>query len=131
MNVIALMLEKEQIGGSTASQTNTETYRTKKDTLKHGQFLYSNPSEYQQINATVAKIRLSMPYGVIRILRHTREGAQLTDNERVEHQKRNQPAIEKSPFGFGCGVQLSLWQTKARIMTKKNNKTTFKFGSTK
>ena len=45
----------------------------------------------------------------------------LTDmSNRVEHQKRNQPAIEKWPFGFVFGVQLGLRQTRALIQTKKN-----------
>ena len=45
----------------------------------------------------------------------------LTDmSNRVEHQKRNQPAIEKWPFGFVFGVQLGLRQTRALIKTKKN-----------
>ena len=34
-------------------------------------------------------------FGLIRILRHIRGGAVLTDNEnRVEHQKRNQPSLK-------------------------------------
>ena len=38
----------------------------------------------------------------------------LTDmSNRVEHQKQNQPAIEKWPFGFVFGVQLGLRQTRA------------------
>ena len=41
-------------------------------------------------------------------------------SNRVEHQKRNQPAIEKWPFGFVFGVQLDLRQTQALIKTKKN-----------
>ena len=40
---------------------------------------------------------------------------------RVEHQKRNQPAIEKWPFGFVFGVQLGLRQTQALIKTSKKN----------
>ena len=39
---------------------------------------------------------------------------------RDEHQKQNQPAIEKWPFGFVFGVQLGLRQTRALIKTKKN-----------
>ena len=46
----------------------------------------------------------------------------LTDmSNRVEHQKRNQPAIEKWPFGFVFGVQLGLRQTRALIQSKKKN----------
>ena len=42
----------------------------------------------------------------------------LTDmSNRVEHQKQNQPAIEKWPFGFVFGVQLGLRQTRALIKT--------------
>ena len=41
-------------------------------------------------------------------------------SNRVEHQKQNQPAIEKWPFGFVFGVQLGLRQTRALIETKKN-----------
>ena len=41
-------------------------------------------------------------------------------SNRVEHQKQNQPAIEKWPFGFVFGVQLGLRQTLALIKTKKN-----------
>ena len=42
----------------------------------------------------------------------------LTDmKNRVEHQKRNQPPIEKRPFGFVFGVQLHLRQTQALIKT--------------
>ena len=45
----------------------------------------------------------------------------LTDmSNRVEHQKRNKPAIEKWPFGFVFGVQLGLRQARALIKTKKN-----------
>ena len=45
----------------------------------------------------------------------------LTDmSNRVEHQKRNQPAIEKWPFGFAFGVQLGLRQIRALIKTKEN-----------
>ena len=45
----------------------------------------------------------------------------LTDmSNRVELQKRNQLAIEKWPFGFILGVQLSLLQARALIKTKKN-----------
>ena len=45
----------------------------------------------------------------------------LTDmSNRVEHQKRNQPAIEKRLFGFVFGVQLALRQTRALIKTKKS-----------
>ena len=45
----------------------------------------------------------------------------LTDmSNRVEHQKQNQPAIEKWPFGFVFGVQLGLRQTRALITTYKN-----------
>ena len=43
-------------------------------------------------------------------------------SNRVEHQKQNQPAIEKWPFGFVFGVQLGLRQTQALIKTKKNEK---------
>ena len=39
---------------------------------------------------------------------------------RVEHQKQNQPAIEKWPFGFIFGVQLGLRQTRALVKTKTN-----------
>ena len=43
----------------------------------------------------------------------------LTDMcNRVEHQKRNQTAIEKWPFGFVFGVQVGLRQTQALIKTK-------------
>ena len=46
----------------------------------------------------------------------------LTDmSNRVEHQKQNQPAIEKWPFGFVFGVQLGLRQTLALIKTDKKN----------
>ena len=38
---------------------------------------------------------------------------------RVEHQKRNQPTIEKWPFGFVFGVQLGLRQTQALMKTNK------------
>ena len=49
------------------------------------------------------------------------DGTLLTDmRNRVEHQKRNQPAIEKWPFGFVFGVQLGLRQTRALILTRKN-----------
>ena len=42
----------------------------------------------------------------------------LTDlSNRVKHQKRNQPAIEKWPFGFVFGVQLGLRQKQALINT--------------
>ena len=41
-------------------------------------------------------------------------------SNRVEHQKQNQPAIEKWPFGFVFGVQLGLRQTRALIKTYKN-----------
>ena len=45
----------------------------------------------------------------------------LTDmSNRVEHQKQNQPAIEKWPFGFVFGVQLGLRRTRALIKTNKN-----------
>ena len=45
----------------------------------------------------------------------------LTDmSNRVEHQKQNQPAIEKWPFGFVFGVQLGLRQTRALIKSYKN-----------
>ena len=45
----------------------------------------------------------------------------LTDlSNRVEHQKRNQPAIKKWPFGFVFGVQLGLRQTRSLIQTRKN-----------
>ena len=40
-------------------------------------------------------------------------------SNRVEHQKQNQPAIEKWPFGYVFGVQLALRQTLALIKTKK------------
>ena len=43
-------------------------------------------------------------------------------SNQVEPQKRNQPAIEKWPFGFIFGVQLDLRQTQALIKTKKNKK---------
>ena len=39
-------------------------------------------------------------------------------SNRVEHQKQNQPAIEKWPFGFIFGVQLGLRQTQALVKTK-------------
>ena len=39
-------------------------------------------------------------------------------SNRVEHQKQNQPAIEKWPFGFVFGVQLGLRQTLALIKIK-------------
>ena len=46
----------------------------------------------------------------------------LTDmSNRVEHQKQNQPAIKKWPFGFVFGVQHGLRQTGALIRPK--NKT--------
>ena len=62
------------------------------------------------------------PYYVI-IPEQTREGALLTNmSNRVEHQKRNQPAIEKWPFGFVFGVQLGVRQTQALIKTKNNKK---------
>ena len=38
-------------------------------------------------------------------------------------QKRNQPAIEKWPFGFAFGAQLGLRQTQALIKTKEHKKT--------
>ena len=41
-------------------------------------------------------------------------------SNRIEHQKQNQPAIEKWPFGFVFGVQLGLRQTLALIKTKQN-----------
>ena len=45
----------------------------------------------------------------------------LTDmSNRVKHQKRNQSAIEKWPFGFVFGVQLGLRRTRALIETYKN-----------
>ena len=51
------------------------------------------------------------------------DGTLLTDmRNRVEHQKRNQPAIEKWPFGFVFGVQLGLRQTQALIKTKQKPK---------
>ena len=54
----------------------------------------------------------------------------LTDmSNRVEHQKQNQPAIEKWPFGFVFGVQLGLRQTQALIKTKNDEKNTSNFGS--
>ena len=54
--------------------------------------------------------------GAIHILRNTVGGAHLADmSNRVEHQKRSQPAIKKWPFGFGFGVQLGLRQTQALI----------------
>ena len=40
-------------------------------------------------------------------------------SNRVEHQKRNQPAIEKWPFGFVFGVQLGLRQPQTLIKRKK------------
>ena len=45
---------------------------------------------------------------------------------RVEHQKGDQPAIEKWPFGFVVVGQLSFRQTHALIKTnnKRNNKIT-------
>ena len=47
----------------------------------------------------------------------------LTDmSNRVEHQKQNQPAIEKWPFGFVFGVQLGLRQPPAVIKNVKNTK---------
>ena len=45
----------------------------------------------------------------------------LTDmSNRVEHQKQNQPAIEKWPFGFVFGVQLGLRRTLALFKSYKN-----------
>ena len=41
-------------------------------------------------------------------------------SNQVEPQKRNQPAIEKWPFGFIFGVQLGLRQPQALKNTKKN-----------
>ena len=41
-------------------------------------------------------------------------------SSRVEPQKRNQPAIEKWPFGFVFGVQLGLRQRPTLIKAKKN-----------
>ena len=41
-------------------------------------------------------------------------------SNQVEPQKRNQPAIEKWPFGFIFGVQLGLRQPRALIETKMN-----------
>ena len=38
----------------------------------------------------------------------------------VEHQKQNQRAIEKWPFGFAFGIQLGIRQTRALIKTYKN-----------
>ena len=68
--------------------------------------------------------------GAIYILRNTGGGALLADmSNRVEHQKRNQPAIEKWPFGFVFGVQLGLRQTQALIKTKNDKKNTSNFGS--
>ena len=43
-------------------------------------------------------------------------------SNRVEHQKQNQPAIEKWPFGFVFGIQLGRWQRLALIKTKNNKK---------
>ena len=58
---------------------------------------------------------------LIHILRRTGGRALLTDlSNRVEHQKRNQPAIEKWPFGFVFGVQLGLRRTRALIKAYKN-----------
>ena len=46
----------------------------------------------------------------------------LTDmSNRLEHQKRNQTVIEKWPFCFVFGVQLSLRQAWALCKTKKTN----------
>ena len=54
-------------------------------------------------------------HGLLRQVEHF-----LTDMiNRVEHQKRNQPAIEKWPFGFVFGVQLGLRQTQALIKPKR------------
>ena len=65
--------------------------------------------------------------GAIHILRNNVGDALLTDmSNRVEHQKRNQPAIEKWPFSFAFGVQLGLRQTQALLRTKKNKKSTIK-----
>ena len=90
-------------------------------------FLDSNFIEHYTFNRS--------PYGFYsskltsRELRNTRRGALSTDmSNRVEHQKRNQPAIEKWPFGFVFGVQLGLRQTQALFKTKQNMKTnTFNF----
>ena len=41
-------------------------------------------------------------------------------SNRAVHQKQNQPATEKWPFGFVFGVQLGLRHILALIKTKKN-----------
>ena len=45
-------------------------------------------------------------------------------SNRVEHQERNQPAVEKWPFGT-FGVQPGVGQTHALIKTNKKNKCSF------
>ena len=57
----------------------------------------------------------------------------LTDmSNRVEHQKQNQLAIEKCPFGFVFRVQLGYRWTHSLIKTKyDNSKNACKFASTR
>ena len=43
-------------------------------------------------------------------------------SNRVEHQKRDQPAIEKWPFCFSFGVQLGFEQKQALIIINKKRK---------